>query len=76
MRFCRLIAISCCLLLAEFHPASAQIFLRLDGVTGSATETNHIGWDDPQLASAGRGAVESARRAGVATDKLQILLSL
>jgi type VI secretion system secreted protein Hcp len=44
MRFCRLIALSCCLLLAEFHPASAQIFLRLDGVTGSATETNHIGW--------------------------------
>jgi len=44
MKFCRLIALSCGLLLAEFPPASAQIFLRLDGVTGSVTETNHVGW--------------------------------
>ena len=44
MRFCRFIALSCGLLLAEFYPASAQIFLRLDGVTGSVSVTNRVGW--------------------------------
>ena len=44
MKLCRLIALSCCLLLAQFPSASAQMFLRLDGVTGSVTETNHFGW--------------------------------
>jgi type VI secretion system secreted protein Hcp len=44
MKFCPFIALSCGLLLAEFHPASAQIFLRLDGVTGSVTDTNRFGW--------------------------------
>ncbi len=44
MKFCRFIALSCGLLLAGFHPASGQIFLRLDGVTGSVTDTNRFGW--------------------------------
>ena len=44
MRRCRFIVLSCALLLAGFHPASAQIFLRLDGVTGSVTNTNRVGW--------------------------------
>jgi len=44
MKSCRLIALCCCLLLAEFHPAYAQMYLRLDGVTGSVTDTNHGGW--------------------------------
>jgi len=44
MRFCWFFALSCCLLLAKSLPASAQIFLRLDGVTGSVTDTNRVGW--------------------------------
>src|SRR5690242_1217861 len=44
MKLCRFIALSCGLLLAEFHPASAPIFLRLDGVTGSVADTNRVGW--------------------------------
>jgi len=44
MKYCRLIAAFLGLLAVTFQPASAQIFLRLDGITGSVEETNHIGW--------------------------------
>ncbi|HEX5223097.1 MAG TPA: type VI secretion system tube protein Hcp [Verrucomicrobiae bacterium] len=44
MRRCRFIGLSCALLLAGFHPAAAQIFLRLDGVAGPVTNANGAGW--------------------------------
>ena len=45
MKIRRLIALSCWLLLLPgYRPLSGQIFLRLDGVSGSVTATNHLGW--------------------------------
>lgn len=44
MKYCRLIAAFFCLLAVTSQPASAQIFLQLDGMTGSVEDTNHLGW--------------------------------
>lgn len=68
MRLCQFIALSCGLLLAAFHPASGQIFLRLDGVAGSVTNTGGIAW--MALTSVDQGVGRSISRSGVGGNRL------
>ena len=46
MRLCRIYALMVGLWAAGAGSAGAQIFLRLDGMTGSSSDTNHPGWLD------------------------------
>jgi type VI protein secretion system component Hcp len=46
MNLCRLFTLLIGLWAAGTGMASAQFFLRLDGMTGSTTDTNHPGWFD------------------------------
>jgi type VI secretion system secreted protein Hcp len=51
MKSRRLIMLLLCLLAANNCQLAAQTFLRLDNITGSSTDTNHVGWMDIQSAT-------------------------
>jgi type VI protein secretion system component Hcp len=48
MKSRRFIALCSILLAAQTCPVGAQIYLRLQGITGVSADTNHLGWMDVQ----------------------------
>lgn len=64
MRFWRVILLGLSVVVSTAEPASAQIFLRLDGIKGSAKAGNHPGWMAILSVQCGLGRSLNVRNGG------------